>query len=336
MIGDVIRDKRKELGLTQAQLAERLGVTAPAVNRWEKGLGYPDITLLAPLARLLNTDMNVLFSFYQSLSDTERSLLEKRAFSMIIDGHVSDALQFMDEQLHLNAADGQLYWAFAKTLMSSGAILKKGSVDGYLDRTIDYYEKALELLPEATENIAEALVALYGERGDREKAENVLALIPERRSDRKWSHAELMYKLGQYEDAASEAEESILRKAIELIPNLSFLYAALSRGGHDDLAQIARNKSVGLQDLFELWSGFSLINILQDSELSIPENNESEEGVPLSQILDVKTAAGGISRCPLFKNVALGNAPMYEPSIADAMSDVMNALKKYDDRKHGC
>ena len=63
MIGDVIHDKRKELGLTQAQLAERLGVTAPEVNRQEKGLGYPDVTLLAPLARLLNTDMNELFVF---------------------------------------------------------------------------------------------------------------------------------------------------------------------------------------------------------------------------------------------------------------------------------
>ena len=36
MIGTVIQDKRKALGLTQAQLAELLGVTAPAVNRWKK------------------------------------------------------------------------------------------------------------------------------------------------------------------------------------------------------------------------------------------------------------------------------------------------------------
>ena len=56
MIGKVIQQKRKETGLTQAQLADRLGVTAPAVNRWEKDLSFPDASLLAPLARCLNTD----------------------------------------------------------------------------------------------------------------------------------------------------------------------------------------------------------------------------------------------------------------------------------------
>ena len=36
-ISDVIREKRKAIGLTQEQMAERLGVTAPAVNKWERG-----------------------------------------------------------------------------------------------------------------------------------------------------------------------------------------------------------------------------------------------------------------------------------------------------------
>lgn len=36
-IQEIIRQKRMEKGLTQEQLAERLGVTAPAVNKWEKG-----------------------------------------------------------------------------------------------------------------------------------------------------------------------------------------------------------------------------------------------------------------------------------------------------------
>lgn len=36
----VIREKRKELGLTQEQVAEYLGVSAPAVNKWEKGVSH--------------------------------------------------------------------------------------------------------------------------------------------------------------------------------------------------------------------------------------------------------------------------------------------------------
>ena len=49
----VIQEKRKELGLTQEQVAEYLNVSIPAVSKWEKGTTSPDISLLAPLARLL-------------------------------------------------------------------------------------------------------------------------------------------------------------------------------------------------------------------------------------------------------------------------------------------
>lgn len=70
-IGDTIRKYRKELKITQEQMANQLGVSAPAVNKWENGSSYPDISLLAPLARLLNIDINELLSFEEVLSDQE-------------------------------------------------------------------------------------------------------------------------------------------------------------------------------------------------------------------------------------------------------------------------
>ena len=70
-IGEVIREKRKELELTQEQVAQRLGVSAPAVNKWERGGTYPDITILPALARLLNTDVNTLLCFQEEVTDEE-------------------------------------------------------------------------------------------------------------------------------------------------------------------------------------------------------------------------------------------------------------------------
>ena len=52
-IGCVIKKYRKELGITQEEMANRLGVTTPAVNKWENGNSKPDIELLSPIARLL-------------------------------------------------------------------------------------------------------------------------------------------------------------------------------------------------------------------------------------------------------------------------------------------
>ncbi len=48
-----------------------LGVSTPAVNKWEKGTCYHDSTLLPALARLLRGDLNTLLSFKEDLSEQE-------------------------------------------------------------------------------------------------------------------------------------------------------------------------------------------------------------------------------------------------------------------------
>ena len=70
-INEIIRIRRLELGLTQEQLAQRLGVSAPAVNKWERAGSYPDITLLPPLARTLGVDLNTLLSFQEDMTRQE-------------------------------------------------------------------------------------------------------------------------------------------------------------------------------------------------------------------------------------------------------------------------
>lgn len=70
-IGEQIRKYRKDAGLTQEQVADHLGVSTPAVNKWEKGNTYPDISLLPALARLLKIDMNELFLFRDELTENE-------------------------------------------------------------------------------------------------------------------------------------------------------------------------------------------------------------------------------------------------------------------------
>lgn len=51
--GALIAERRKELGLTQKELADILEVTDKAVSRWETGKGFPDSSLLQPLAKAL-------------------------------------------------------------------------------------------------------------------------------------------------------------------------------------------------------------------------------------------------------------------------------------------
>ena len=70
-IGQVIRRYRKKKNMTQEEMADRLGVSGPAVNKWERGNSYPDITLLAPIARLLGITPDVLLSFREEMTKEE-------------------------------------------------------------------------------------------------------------------------------------------------------------------------------------------------------------------------------------------------------------------------
>lgn len=52
---------RKQNSLTQAQLAERVGVTTQAVSKWEQGICAPDIALLPELSAIFDININDLF-----------------------------------------------------------------------------------------------------------------------------------------------------------------------------------------------------------------------------------------------------------------------------------
>ena len=65
-ISEQIRNYRKSVGLTQEQVANALGVSASAVNKWEKGNSYPDISTLPALARLLQ--MSFLKQYWKRVS----------------------------------------------------------------------------------------------------------------------------------------------------------------------------------------------------------------------------------------------------------------------------
>lgn len=61
LIGNNIKIIRKQIGLTQEELALHIGVTPQAVSRWENGTGMPNISMVVPLAKTLNVSTDYLF-----------------------------------------------------------------------------------------------------------------------------------------------------------------------------------------------------------------------------------------------------------------------------------
>lgn len=61
-IGEFIAECRHKVGLTQEELATKLGITKNAVSKWERGLGLMDMSLLKPLSDILNISVNELLA----------------------------------------------------------------------------------------------------------------------------------------------------------------------------------------------------------------------------------------------------------------------------------
>lgn len=75
--GEFISQLRKEKGLTQKQLAERINVTDKAVSRWETGKGYPDIKTLSLLSQELGVTLNELLSGDRIPDENKEAVAEK-------------------------------------------------------------------------------------------------------------------------------------------------------------------------------------------------------------------------------------------------------------------
>ena len=61
-IGKFIADCRKQVNLTQMQLAEKLGITDKAISKWERGIAMPDTSIMLVLCDILGISLNELFS----------------------------------------------------------------------------------------------------------------------------------------------------------------------------------------------------------------------------------------------------------------------------------
>ena len=60
--GALIAQARRERGLTQKELSQALHVSAQAVSKWERGLNFPDLSLLEPLGDCLGLTVSELLS----------------------------------------------------------------------------------------------------------------------------------------------------------------------------------------------------------------------------------------------------------------------------------
>ena len=55
--GSFICENRKKQGMSQKELADKLGITDKAISKWERGISFPDISMLIPISKVLEISL---------------------------------------------------------------------------------------------------------------------------------------------------------------------------------------------------------------------------------------------------------------------------------------
>ena len=71
--GMMVSSLRKEKGMTQLELADKMGVTDKAVSKWERDLSYPDINSISKLAEILGVSVDELMQNKTNVKENENS-----------------------------------------------------------------------------------------------------------------------------------------------------------------------------------------------------------------------------------------------------------------------
>ncbi|MBR4880783.1 MAG: helix-turn-helix transcriptional regulator [Clostridia bacterium] len=135
-IGSVIRELRKEKGITQEELSVILGVTAQAVSKWENDNGLPDISLLVPIADYFDISLDYLFL----RSDDSQGLEYDEIKERYTKARELFLLYQNNYRYHLKLADAEYQLAFSE-------LLNGGSPDRIDELTQDallHYEAVID------------------------------------------------------------------------------------------------------------------------------------------------------------------------------------------------
>lgn len=165
--GKFISSKRREKGITQKELAEKLGVTDKAVSKWETGRGMPDVSVLEDLSKELEVSVSEILNG----GEVERELLPETADKIIVDTMKDSSKKVSRKRLMAIGAGVASAILIICVLISSYLFSQTVAPDDIetLDKNINNYlsfkysdEKAQVL---EAKNEQDKLVVLYTHKG---------------------------------------------------------------------------------------------------------------------------------------------------------------------------
>ncbi len=302
----IIREKRKEIGFTQEQVAEYLGVSAPAVNRWESGATYPDISLLPALARLLKTDLNTLLCFNDGLSEQEVSHFCKEIVDAIQSSGFKSGYSIAVKKIQEYPSCAALIY-YSALVLDGAMMMSEMSIEEkekYSISIMSFYERTAKCDDEKIRNNAAFMLASkYMKHEQYAKAQEMLDSMPERSAlDKKRLQANLWIGQGKLAEAAQLLERELLLPEINEIQTTVICLADIAlKEGYEEHAMRLSEVSREAAKLFDLWGYYSFIAPLQ---VAVAQKNVSESISLLNSILGAALSPWNANHSSLYRHIA--------------------------------
>lgn len=322
-IGETIRKYRKAVGLTQEEMSRRLGVTPPAVNKWENGHTQPDIMLLAPIARLLQITPDTLLSFHEELSvetindkiDILQHKLEGEDYQV--------AFTWGKKQIEEYPNCEQLIWQIALVLDTWRLTTEVKNSEQYDDGILGYYSRLLESNnPDIKYAGADALFNVYIRKKEYQVAEKYLDYLTKDDPKRKRKQAMLYSKTKQVSKAYQAYEELLFSDYQNANMTLHNLYQLALEEGNQEIASLFVEKQQTLAKVFEMGLYHELSAGL---DLAILEKNVEETLKIFNGMLFNLQSIMGFMESKLYSHMKF--SPISEESLEKISKDLLKLLQ---------
>lgn len=211
-VGKVISDLRKKNGLTQEQLADAVGVSVPAVSKWETGNSYPDITLLVPIARYLGVTVDDLFR-YECDIPPERVLEIEKECSEKFEEDFEAGLSLCGDYLREYPNNAYLKFRIASLLPWHAARsgVKEETARAALEQAADLLKTAGESKEDKIRNASLYLLACTYAQMDRcGEAREILEKLPRNDTDPDGLLPSVYLRQGEFEKAKKLGQKNLI------------------------------------------------------------------------------------------------------------------------------
>ena len=327
-IHEIIRQRRQVLGLTQEQLAAKLGVSAPAVNKWERAVSYPDITLLPPLARALGVDLNTLLSFQEDLTEESIAAFLNQLYETAQAQGAAAAFRLAREKLRESPNSDPLAYQLA-TLLEGLQTLYPGGMgeDTTAQETLIaalYEQSAQSGDPKIREWGTYTLAGRCIAQGDLDRAEALLGQLSDTNRDKRTRMADLRHKQGRTEEAWVLLEQELFNQALSL---QSVLLSMIDLAAEEGDRQCAEAFSETAQRIGETMDLSEYAVLSAPFQLAAAERDGPRALELLDRLLHSLMVPWDLSASPLYRHLptkeAAGEAQaaLLEPILGQVETD---------------